>query len=585
MSALALLTLIFLAASCAKDNDDASPGEADIVEVSDAGSDAGDIGSEDAGDIGSADAGAQARIEVSPGSLALVPGAEARVQARVYDADGREVDGAQVSWAMGDEAIASVNSDGVVRAGQVGQTELIASSQGVSARVDVEVGEIRRLEIVPDGGDLAAGERYSLGVVAVGRDGERYEIELAPSWRSAADDIASVDEQGVMQTHTPGFVEIEASDGDLSATATFRVDLKFEWLQCESHMCCAISRQRDTYCWGLMSARTEPYYGETTNLPTLVSAGRSFSMLAHKGYHSFCGLEDGQAFCWGNNDFNILGQPGATEIFEEPVALDTPLRFRQLALSHTAGCGLTTEGEVHCWGKFPAFGVGDGIPFQEADPSVRLIGEGPFEEIRMGHFSLCAKQADDWYCMGAGERGELGNGEAVHRDELTRIDSPVPLHDVHIGSEALPACALGEDGQVYCWGRRQFGADGHPGTPVNEYITRPRATDWSKQFLEIDSENGAAYCGVDKARDIWCWGHNRWCQLGLDPEAVASTHIPLSPVEGLPEDWTSLSVNRSAGCVLSDAGDVWCWGLQEEGLELGYGDSTCDPVARRISTF
>ena len=72
-----------------------------------------------------------------------------------------------------------------------------------------------------------------------------------------------------------------------------------------------------------------------------------------------CGLTtDGRAFCWGSNRNGALGASssdqcqvaGTIECSLAPVAVETDARFTTLDVGEGFVCGLTTDGQVLCWG-------------------------------------------------------------------------------------------------------------------------------------------------------------------------------------------------------------------------------------------
>ncbi len=80
-----------------------------------------------------------ARVVVSPKKLKLDPSEQRRVRAEVYDARGVRLLTKQVRWRSIDEAVARVSDDGVVTGVSTGETEVIATVDGVSDRAQVEV--------------------------------------------------------------------------------------------------------------------------------------------------------------------------------------------------------------------------------------------------------------------------------------------------------------------------------------------------------------------------------------------------------------------------------------------------------------
>jgi hypothetical protein len=82
---------------------------------------------------------------------------------------------------------------------------------------------------------------------------------------------------------------------------------------------------------------------------------------------------DGRAFCWGLNEFGQSGtEPEAGEqcssqyvagtvpCVSAPRQLSATLRFRQISTGRNHACGVTTNGELYCWGRNDAGQLGHG---------------------------------------------------------------------------------------------------------------------------------------------------------------------------------------------------------------------------------
>jgi alpha-tubulin suppressor-like RCC1 family protein len=58
---------------------------------------------------------------------------------------------------------------------------------------------------------------------------------------------------------------------------------------------------------------------------------------------------DSIAYCWGRNSNGQLGD-GSGDERHTPTAVVGGLRFAQVGLGVSHGCGLTTDDVVYCWG-------------------------------------------------------------------------------------------------------------------------------------------------------------------------------------------------------------------------------------------
>ncbi|HEV7914025.1 MAG TPA: hypothetical protein VGP22_09675, partial [Albitalea sp.] len=118
-----------------------------------------------------------------------------------------------------------------------------------------------------------------------------------------------------------------------------------------------LTASADVYCW---------YCGG----PTHSTDSRKFTVISHgfidisAGETHTCGVDlDNRAFCWGDNTHGQLGtgtlpdlscgldpqqQPRLCQ--PAPVEVSGALRFRTVSAGDGHSCGLTTGGDVFCWG-------------------------------------------------------------------------------------------------------------------------------------------------------------------------------------------------------------------------------------------
>ncbi len=147
----------------------------------------------------------------------------------VTDADGVEIPGVLLSWSSSDEAVVTVNENGTVEAvanGEATITGEVVGVSGLTATAEVTVAqEASELTVSPGEATLTeAGATAELEAVVL--DAEGNEIEGATVvWATSDADIATVNEDGVVEAVASGVVTITATSGEASATAEITVDL------------------------------------------------------------------------------------------------------------------------------------------------------------------------------------------------------------------------------------------------------------------------------------------------------------------------------------------------------------------------
>jgi len=205
---------------------------------------------------------------------------------------------------------------------------------------------------------------------------------------------------------------------------------------------------------------------------------------------------------------------------------------------------------------------------------------------------------------------------------LRVTDRPLRFSAVAGGGEF--SCGLESDGASFCWGRGNTGQLGRvvPLQCASDYAPyfvecspRPVRVQTDVRFARLFAGPWHA-CGLDPEGAAWCWGDNRWTQLGSGDGATHWTPVPvnttlrfrsLSPsyyhtcgvaLDGAlycwgapiwaqvpPGDWTSpipvaperrftaVAAGVDHTCAIATDGTTWCWG--REGALGGPADSTC----------
>jgi hypothetical protein len=170
-------------------------------------------------------------------------------------------------------------------------------------------------------------------------------------------------------------------------------------------------------------------------------------------------------------------------------------------------------------------------------------------------------------------------------------DEPSALKFAALSLGNSYTCGLTTEGATYCWGDNQNGQLGL-GTAASPdrclsgetpCSTLPQPVSGNVTFASIDASGGHT-CGLTAGGATYCWGSNRYAQLGIGtvigPENCIDegnrpcSRVPLPVAGGL--TFTSLSVggsNAASTCGLTAEGTAYCWGLNQQG---GLGIGTVD---------
>jgi alpha-tubulin suppressor-like RCC1 family protein len=275
---------------------------------------------------------------------------------------------------------------------------------------------------------------------------------------------------------------------------------------------CGITPQDALYCWGQMLVTMDAI--ATIGLtPQLFLPGKPV-LTVTAGLTHDCALDDtGQAFCWGDHDYNVRGTGGPVAHSYDfiPNAVAGGFTFTAISAGTTHTCGLESGGEALCWGDPEAVGLSTapiatecGLPSACVEAPVRVAQGRHYKAISASARATCAiSTLDEVYCWGT---GEANPGSAI---EPVKVNLPGAVTRVQVGGDY--GCAIVSGGDAYCWGRNAFGQLGN-GSAVDAVLP-PAKVVGGHSFAEIIA--GVWHtCALDQHGGTWCWGLNDLGALG-----------------------------------------------------------------------
>jgi len=295
-----------------------------------------------------------------------------------------------------------------------------------------------------------------------------------------------------------------------------------------------------------------------------------------------------QTYCWGNG--------GAVQYGSSPSQTWPNYHFNVIKVGRIHFCaieGLVNEtiGQAYCWGNSLDGEVGNGQKGDYVDdPSLLMLdaeraaieaGNNNYPltkwvEIAVGQDFSCGKSdKEELYCWGGNYWGQLGTGVRYTSTGtpslvLTSNPSNPSIHFPSFRNISLGAyhgCAIAEtDAAIWCWGKAGDGQLGNNSTnssfpyPVQIFSGNLIV----KSFSSVSS--GVAHtCAISTDRQVYCWGSNRYGQLGVGGITGSSTPQRVSKVDYEYKTPVELSSSERHTCLLTSDGSVYCWG------DAGYG--------------
>ena len=289
----------------------------------------------------------------------------------------------------------------------------------------------------------------------------------------------------------------------------------------------------------------------------------NFASLSAGRFHT-CGVTtDGDAHCWGSAEDGQLGngQTGIGVLFTQPVAVSGALTFDVISAGNAHTCGVVTTGSTLCWGLNADGQLGTGTGADAATPAL-VTGTFTFASVSVGSDHSCGLTTTGGaFCWGLNDFGQLGDGTTTTQLAPVAVGGAITFTSLSAGDDH--ACALDAAGGAYCWGRGDSGQLGD-GTAADKTV--PTAVFGTLTFTSL-SAGGDHTCGLTSTGNAFCWGRGIEGQLG----SGASTNSNL-PVAAGALTFASLSAGGDHTCAVTSTGAAHCWGLNDFG-QIGNGTS------------
>ncbi|MEZ4819027.1 MAG: hypothetical protein R3A45_03690 [Bdellovibrionota bacterium] len=222
------------------------------------------------------------------------------------------------------------------------------------------------------------------------------------------------------------------------------------------------------------------------NLSTIdLGTGLTATQITTGAYHTCALLSNNTIKCWGDNQAGQLGlgdtQDRGDDVNEmgdnlATINLGTGLTATQIIAGDYHTCALLNTGEAKCWGnnEYGLLGYGNktedpgDAPNEMGDNLATIdLGNGlTVIQMTSGRYHNCALLSNgEAKCWGFNDRGQLGLGDTQDRgddvnemgDNLATIELGTGLTATQITVGRMHTCALLSNGEAKCWGNNEYG--------------------------------------------------------------------------------------------------------------------------------
>ncbi|GAC56657.1 putative serine/threonine protein kinase [Gordonia hirsuta DSM 44140 = NBRC 16056] len=328
---------------------------------------------------------------------------------------------------------------------------------------------------------------------------------------------------------------------------------------------CTISQDQELYCWGRNNSgqlgdgsntqRNTPVKVPGLTNVTAVSTG-SYKSKSDEILGTTCAVADGEAYCWGNNNYGEIGD-GTETNRDTPTKVAGLDKVATVVQAYGTSCAVTeAEQEVYCWG-YGSFGqIGDGTEERSTKAPSKVQGLSGVTALSGDGRSFCAVAQGKLHCWGDNKHGQLGDGTVDQRNTPVVVQNLENVESVSVGystdneeGNQQSACAVA-DGKVYCWGAWENRKV--PGEVVG-------LTDARQVAFDV-----ASACAITEGGELYCWGYNRFGQIGTGDTVKVETP---TKVDGLSRVF-AVTVGKSTTCARTrdaDTESTYCWGVAHGG--------------------
>ncbi|MCA9536003.1 MAG: hypothetical protein KC593_20090 [Myxococcales bacterium] len=271
---------------------------------------------------------------------------------------------------------------------------------------------------------------------------------------------------------------------------------------------CGLDGFGTVQCWGRNDRDQLGVPGADSASPVVLFPPAGAVSIAAGAEHTCVLGADAQVYCWGSDQSGQLGNTSVSTTSASPVPVEvagaTPLTdVVAIASGTSASCAATVSSGIYCWGSLSMF---------NSATALQVAGSASWtdvQELAMGREFACARRSafgGSIYCWGDNTYGQIATPVSAGFSSPARLSGISGPQELYAGDDLL--CARTSSG-VFCRGRNDFGQRLGTANPMNP-LDRFAAVAASGEIVEFARAGGGAgpICGWTAKRDVYCWGDN-----------------------------------------------------------------------------
>jgi alpha-tubulin suppressor-like RCC1 family protein/uncharacterized protein YjdB len=487
-----------------------------------------------------------ASVSISGPATELHVGEKIQLAAKPVNATGGAITGRNAVWSSTNESVATVSSTGEITGVASGVALITAVVGEASGTISLRVLAPRVASIFVSAPQLQVAAGARLQLTAVARDAAGAAVASPQlTWTVSDPLLAQVAQDGTIIGQRTGSVVVTAEADGVSGSATVAVtpgpaatialngpavvytgertqltvtvrdalgnlipNAPLSWSSSDA---ASISVDAAGTLTGVRDAEGVSIIAQSGSATLGIAASSIRFVSIGSGDYTTCGLSSaGNVYCWGVGAQGQLGvAPAIADTVNVPVRATTSAKFVKLEVGDSHACALTSDGTAYCWGANEAGQVGIGTAAGALNPQP-VLANVKFKAIAPGRAHTCALALDGGlYCW--------GNVQSMPPRRM-----PTDLQFKSLASGQGVTCGLTEDGTAWCFSASW---DLFPNLPAQGPLVVPGEFKFSALMI-----SRATRCGIEKSDSrIYCWasGNFSWglSNIGATPSRISQLQV------------------------------------------------------------
>ena len=215
-------------------------------------------------------------------------------------------------------------------------------------------------------------------------------------------------------------------------------------------------------CWG-RNESGELGTGTTSSAEVRPVAFGALAAVTHmsSGAAFTCAIDGARVVCAGGNANGELGDGTNNARTSPTIAVLNITNPTVISSGNNHACAIAA-GQLSCWGHGIYGQLGDGLTASTSTPvaALNVPGAGAVTSVKAGGYHTCAIRGGVVSCWGRNDAGQLGDGSLTTRLVPTRVSLPSAAVAIAVTRRSPGfggTCAILDTGAVYCWGAGDHG--------------------------------------------------------------------------------------------------------------------------------